>query len=97
MVNEVKIKQGQNKDAIMKEKIDKKMEVLPKNETKKENPEPKKIEISKKKTEGKKNQSVVQPKKTKEQVIAELKKVYKPNESTGKKIKRKFDSGIFEK
>ncbi len=49
------------------------------------------IDVSNKKAEEKKERSVIRPMKSKEKVIEELKKLYKPNTDIGKKLKRKFD------
>ena len=49
------------------------------------------IDVSNKKAEEKKRISVVQPMKSKEKVIEELKKLYKPDTDIGKKLKRKID------
>jgi len=52
------------------------------------------IDVSNKKAEEKKERSVIKPMKSKEKVIEELKKLYKPNTNIGKKLKRKFDQSM---
>ena len=83
-------KQEKKKEATkMKEKEDQKKEEPRKDKIGKS--EEQNIDISNKKTDEKEKINVVRPMKSKEQMIKELKEVYKPNESIGKKLKRKFD------